>query len=60
MDDRKAQSLEMISHDIHVLRGLMYKVKERVGSMDDPLVLEISQYLDSKLNQQGEMIKSIR
>lgn len=38
----------------------MYKAKERVGRVDDPLVIEISQFLDLKLNQQGDLIKSHR
>lgn len=51
-------SLEVVSRDIYILRNLMYRAKERVGRMDDPLVVEISQFLDLKLNQQGELIKS--
>lgn len=51
----KICSLEIVCEDIHILRDLMYKAKNRVGSMHDPLVIEISQYLDLKLNQQGEL-----
>lgn len=36
----------------------MYKAKERLGCMDDPFVIEISQFLDLKLNVQVELIKS--
>lgn len=53
-------SLEVINNDIFFIRRLMYKAKERVGRVDDPLVIEISQFLDLKLNQQGELIKSHR
>ncbi|MFD1738918.1 Spo0E family sporulation regulatory protein-aspartic acid phosphatase [Bacillus salitolerans] len=58
LDYCKERSLEVVNRDIFILRNLMYKASERVGRMDDPLVVEISQFLDQKLNQQGELIKS--
>ncbi|WP_227939888.1 Spo0E family sporulation regulatory protein-aspartic acid phosphatase [Alkalihalobacillus deserti] len=49
-------SLRSINRDIYVIRGLMYNVKERLGSFDDPLVIEISQFLDLKLNRREELM----
>ncbi|WP_416149896.1 hypothetical protein ACM26V_02535 [Salipaludibacillus sp. HK11] len=54
----KEHSLKMISEDIYIIRDLMYKVKDRAGRIDDPLVIEISQFLDMKLNQQGKLEQS--
>ncbi|ADU30635.1 hypothetical protein [Evansella cellulosilytica] len=54
----KNNSLYCISRDIVFLKKLMYKAKERLGTMNDPLLLEISQFLDVKLNQHGELLKS--
>lgn len=54
----KKSSLDSVKKDIVILRNLMYKAKERVGSIDDPLVVEISQFLDLKLNQQDELMKN--
>lgn len=35
----------------------MYSAKERAGRIDDPLVIQISQFLDMKLNQQVKLEK---
>ncbi|WP_226035317.1 aspartyl-phosphate phosphatase Spo0E family protein [Aquibacillus saliphilus] len=52
--------LEIVSRDICMLRNLMYQAKNHSGSMSDPLVIEISQYLDLKLNQHEELIEFYR
>ncbi|MFD1039863.1 Spo0E family sporulation regulatory protein-aspartic acid phosphatase [Virgibacillus byunsanensis] len=57
---KRVDSLEIVSKDIYMLRNLMYKVKDRTGNMHDPLVIEISQFLDLKLNQHGELSDSYR
>jgi len=54
----KESSLELVSRDIKILRNLMYQAKERSGRMDDPLLIQISQFLDLKLNQQNELMRS--
>ncbi|MFO1441980.1 hypothetical protein KDN24_01820 [Bacillus sp. Bva_UNVM-123] len=56
--ERKDRSLELVSRDIRILRNLMYQAKERLGRMDDPLLIQISQFLDLKLNLQNELMKS--
>lgn len=53
-------SLEMIVEEIQFLRNLMYRVKNQVESLSDPWIVEISQYLDVKLNQHSELLKSHR
>jgi len=53
----KEHSIERISEDIYIIRNLMYSAKERAGRIDDPLVIQISQFLDMKLNQQVKLEK---
>ncbi|MDL4842319.1 aspartyl-phosphate phosphatase Spo0E family protein [Aquibacillus rhizosphaerae] len=57
MDFCNENCLKIVDEDISILRDLMYKAKIRTGSMNDPLVIEISQFLDLKLNQHGKMNK---
>lgn len=55
MDLNNVNFLEIVSKDIYILKDLMYKAKNRTGSLNDPLVIEISQFLDQKLNQHREL-----
>lgn len=50
----------MIVEEIQFLRNLMYRVMNQVESLSDPWIVEISQYLDVKLNQHSELLKSHR
>ncbi|MRH44476.1 Spo0E family sporulation regulatory protein-aspartic acid phosphatase [Aquibacillus halophilus] len=54
---QKKDDLEMVSKEILNLRNLMYMAKDRAGNMVDPMVIEISQLLDAKLNQHHELIE---
>lgn len=59
MDLSKRCSLELVSRDIKILRNLMYQAREQLGRIDDPLLIQISQFLDLKLNQQNELMYPI-
>ncbi|MDQ0298845.1 hypothetical protein J2S78_001265 [Salibacterium salarium] len=60
MDLCKKDYLETVDRDIYILRRLMYKASDDAGSLDNQLVIEISQFLDIKLNEHGDLAKSHR
>ncbi|WP_185819880.1 Spo0E family sporulation regulatory protein-aspartic acid phosphatase [Salibacterium salarium] len=60
MDLCKKNYLETVNRDIYILRRLMHKASDHTGNLDDQLVIEISQFLDIKLNEHGDLDKSHR
>lgn len=49
-------ALELVSQDILMLRNLMNEVNEQVDSLSHPIMVMISQVMDSKLNQRNQLI----
>ncbi|WP_185819792.1 Spo0E family sporulation regulatory protein-aspartic acid phosphatase [Salibacterium salarium] len=58
MDLWEENYLKTVNRDIYVLRSLMYKASDQAGSLDNQLVIEISQFLDTKLNEHRKLTKS--
>lgn len=49
--------MERILEEINSLRMYMHEVSQRVDSLNHPLLVEVSQLLDQKLNQHQRLIR---
>jgi hypothetical protein len=48
-------ALELVGKDILMLRSLMHEVSEQVDSLSNPILVKISQIMDTKLNQRNQL-----
>ncbi len=51
-----SSSLERILEEINDLKLYMYEISHQVDNLAHPLLVEVSQLLDQKLNQHQQMI----
>jgi hypothetical protein len=49
-------ALELVGQDILMLRSLMNEVSEQVDSLSNPILVKISQIMDTKLNQRNQLL----
>lgn len=53
---KTSSSLERILEEINDLKLYMYEISHQVDNLAHPLLVEVSQMLDQKLNQHQQMI----
>lgn len=53
-------ALELVGQDILMLRSLMHEVSEQVDSLSHPILVKISQVMDTKLNQRNQLLSTVK